>query len=202
LRQDPGLCASFFTGFIWEDGELIREPLYQSYEATVDETPKSFLVHTIDAVSAVIAYADIESIDKKYVKKFLSMQEYDSSKAKDASYLLSFDLGKGIARILTDKSMTLPDLADLYGHPWNRIRSVGYCRIWVSHPDWSPLTDAEFKFLERKITEDIRYNYSEDELELEFETIEDIRLDYGEAVRSEDASYLRVKFIPEQAEEI
>jgi hypothetical protein len=164
---------------------MIQQLEISQCEATIHETPKSFLVHTIDIVSAVMAYAHIDGIDKRYGKKFLSMQEYDPSKATAARYLFTFDLGKGIARLLTDKRMVLPDLADLYGHPWPRFRTFGYYQIWVSHPDWSPLTRTEFKFLERKITKDIRYDYSEDELQLDFET-------------SQDSSYLLVSFFQEE----
>jgi len=140
------------------------------------------LESTIDIVTAVVAYAYQTDVD---TEKFLAMQQYDASKAAGARYLVTFHLGKSIGRLLVDRTMRALDLADLFGHPWPKLETVGYSKIWVSRPDWSPLTKTEFSFLEARVTGDIRYDYGEDELELQFE-------------RSADGSFLVVYFIEEE----
>jgi hypothetical protein len=178
LRQGESCVITRNTNL---ETTLSGEPEYYYFPTPLPRAPKSILENTIDIVTAVLAYAYNTNVD---TRKFLAMQQYDASKAVGARYLFTFDLGKSVGRLFVDRRMRPLDLADLFGHPWPKLETVGYSKIWVSHPNWSTLTRAEFKFLESKITRDIRYDYGEDELELWFEP-------------SEDASYLLVYFVEE-----
>lgn len=126
--------------------------------------PELMLEGTISVVEAVCSYA---GIDGRSLDHFLGMQRYDPSQATDARYTLTFDLcGKSYARVLVDSKLETIDLADLLGHPWDDYQVAGYDRIWISHPDWSRLTDEEIQELEEQVADDLLFDYSEDEFEL------------------------------------
>ena len=131
------------------------------------EKPKLMLDGTIRVIQAISAYASMDGIA---LDPFLNMQRYNPSEAPDARYVLTFDLyGKSFARVLADSKLFLPDLADLYNHPWYDYKVVGYRCLWISHPDWSPLTNVELEQLESAVTADLRFDYSEDELTFWFD---------------------------------
>jgi hypothetical protein len=131
------------------------------------EKPKLMLDGTIHVIQAISAYASIDGIA---LAPFLDMQRYNPCEAPGASYVLTFDLyEKSYARVLADSKLFLPDLADLYNHPWYDYKVVGYWCFWISHPDWSPLTDAEIEQLESAVTADLRFDYCEDELTFWFD---------------------------------
>lgn len=150
--------------------DTLGEPAYCYHPAPIPGAPKSMLENTIDIVTAVLAYAYYTDVD---TKSFLAMQRYDASKAVGASYLLTFDLWGAVGRLIVDEGVRVVDLADLFGHPWPKLETVGYSKIWVSHLDWSVLTRAELRSLETRITRDVRYDYGDDELDLQFEPAED-----------------------------
>ena len=145
---------------------------------SLPEKPELMLEGTIRVIQAILAFA---SLDGRPLGRFLDMQQYNSSEAPDARYAFTFDLcGKAFARVLVNSLQeTLLDLADLYGYPWDDYKVAGYQSIWISHPNWSRLTGRELKQLESEVTDDLRFDYSEDELNFWFEG-------------SPDASYLFV----------
>jgi hypothetical protein len=129
--------------------------------------PKLMLEGTISVMAAVLAYA---RIDGHPFDQFLELQKYDPSQATDARYTFTFDLcGKSYARILVNSKLETIDLADLFNHPWDDYKVAGYDRIWISHPDWSHLANEELQQLEEYWTEDLLFDYSEDELNFRFE---------------------------------
>jgi hypothetical protein len=146
---------------------------------SLPEKPKLMLEGTIRVIQAILAFA---SLDGRPLGRFLDMQEYNSSEAPDARYALTFDLcGEAFARVLVNSLQeSLLDLADLYGYPWDDYKVAGYWCFWISHPDWSRLTSVELKQLESEVTDDLRFDYSEDELDFWFDD-------------SLDASYLFVR---------
>jgi len=112
--------------------------------------------------------------------QFLNMQRYVPSEAPDARYIFTFDLcGKAFARVMVNNIQNQPpDLADLYAHTYYyehkenllyAYERVGYHYFWISHPDWSPLTSEELKQLENDVTEDLLYDFDEDELNYRFD---------------------------------
>ena len=81
------------------------------------------------------------------------MQRYNPTEASNSCYVCILDLGgKAFARILADSSLIYPDLADIYDHPWNDIKTVGYRSVGVFRTDGSPLTFKQFKDLEEEVT--------------------------------------------------
>lgn len=102
--------------------------------------------------------------------RLLKMQTYDPAEACGARYAFTFDLcGKAFARALVDTKYATLDLADMNEAPWDEYRVAGYSGFDISHLDWSPLTDEERSELEEEVTNDLRFDYSEDELDISFE---------------------------------
>ena len=131
------------------------------------DQPELFIEDTIQIVIACVAYA---SMDGQRFTAFLDMQCYNPSEASDAKYMLTFDLcGKGYARILVPPKFTIPDLADLYGHPWEEHRVCGYHSISISRIDRRKMGPRDITRLEQAVTYDLRFDYSEEELELWFD---------------------------------
>ncbi|MBM4443734.1 MAG: hypothetical protein FJ020_00350 [Chloroflexi bacterium] len=136
------------------------------------DKPKLLLEGTIRVVQAIVAYAIVDGQPSDFS---LRMQRYNPSLAPDARYAFTLDLcGKAFARILVDAGLRTLDLADLHNHPLDDFQVAGYHRIWVSHPDWSPITAGELQQLEEAVTNDLRSGYSEDELAVSFQPLPDL----------------------------
>jgi len=128
---------------------------------------ENLLRGTILVVQACCAYA---ALDGQSYANFLAMQKYQPTAADDAKYALTFDLhSKAFARVLVSAKLETADLADLYGHPWSEYEICGYSCFWVSRTDGNPLSDEEIEQIEEQVTDDLRYDYSEDELEFWFD---------------------------------
>lgn len=150
--------------------ELFRDHMCR---LALPEKPKMMLDGTVLAIQAILAYTLMDGRDIP-LDHFLNMQKYNTADVTDARYVFTFDLhSKAYARVLVDEKLILPDLADLYGHPWDKYKKVGYCCLWITHSDWSPLTSAEIERLEEAVTDDLRFDYSEDELQVRFDAGED-----------------------------
>ena len=125
--------------------------------------PRLLLEGTILVVQACCIYSNMDGCS---FAEFLAMQKYDHADAHDAKYAFTFELGdKAFARILVlrqyDSNL---DLADIYGHPWIKYKIRGYHRFWVSRTDGRSLSSKEKAQIEKDVTYDLRYDYSEDEL--------------------------------------
>jgi len=133
--------------------------------------PKLMLNATIRLVEAISIYANLDGIQ---FDEFMNMQLYNPIEASNACYCFTFDIyGKACARVLADSNLILPDLADLYNHPWVDYDVVGYQSVRISHPDWSCLNSRDIKLLEDEVSDDLRFDYSEDELDFWFEIASD-----------------------------
>jgi hypothetical protein len=145
--------------------------------------PELVLEGTVSAVRMASAYLSMDGRDKA-VGQLLRMQTYDPAEATDARYVLTFDIfRKAFARILVDATLQPLDLADMYGSMWDDYKMVGFDSFWISHPDWAYLTKREAKKLEKQVTYDLRFDYTDDELEFWFDD-------------SRDKSYLVVTLLP------
>jgi hypothetical protein len=153
--------------------------------------PKELLEGTIWAVQACCAYVDM---DGRSYEDFLATQKYHVTDVMNAKYEFTFDIyGEFFARILTSKKIDpCLDLADLYGHAWHKYKVCGYNEIWVSRTDGKDLTTREKAKLEEEVTNDLRYDYSEDELSFWFDdsTIEGVLRVYVYYVEDEDEDVL------------
>ena len=121
-------------------------------------------------VLMVHASAACYTSDGRSCDDFLAMQKYDPAQSPDTRYAFTFDLyGHAYARLLVGPEIHAIDLADLYGHPWEPYKAVGYSQIWISHTDWTDLTEEELEVLDKQVTDDLRYDYTEDELDFWFD---------------------------------
>jgi hypothetical protein len=131
------------------------------------DEPQLLLEGTIDVVIGSAAYA---SLDSQSLETFLDMQMYDPSTAAGAKYALTFDLyGRAFGRILAPTKAVIPDLADLLDHPWENYAVCGYSSLWVSRIDDKSLSAKELARLEKEVTSDLRFDYTEDDLDLWFD---------------------------------
>ena len=123
---------------------------------------------TIQVVAACCAYAEL---DGSAVDEFLKMQGYDSASMEQGSYVFTLDIfDKAFGRVVTSHAVESLDLADLYGHPWHDHGVVGYLALAVGRADGSNLSAKDLVHLERSITKDLRYDYSDDELDFWFDS--------------------------------
>lgn len=143
--------------------------IFQQHLRSLDlpEKPNMLLDGTIVFVQMCAAYLEL---DGQEVIQFLERQTYDPRKSNDMPYQVTFDIHrKAYARINLPASLRPVDLADLYGAPWNDYRVVGYCDIWISRVDGVPLCPDEIAKFETVVDEDLRFDYSEDELNFWFD---------------------------------
>ena len=131
------------------------------------DEPESLLHGTILVVQACCTYA---KLDGQSIAGFLAMQKYNPAEVEDARYAFTFDLcGKAFARVLLSAKVGPIDLADLYEHPWWEYEVCGYHCFWVSRTDGDDLSDDEIELIDKEVTEDLRFDYSEDELNFWFD---------------------------------
>lgn len=132
-------------------------------------SPYLMLEGTIRLVRMCAVYANMDCLDEQFAD-FLAMQTYDPSKSIRAKYVYTFDLcGESFARLLVGSDRGIPDLADLYNNPWDDYNVVGYSHLWISRPDWGSLTTKEKDELYEIITYDLRFDYTEEELDIGYD---------------------------------
>ena len=130
-------------------------------------TPKDMLEATIDLVTICIAF---RQLDGNEVSDFLASQTYDEHDLSKSPYRLIFNIGyAAAAAVVTDRQLRSIDLADLYGIQWERLRRVGYSEFWVVRNDGLELDAEEVATLDEAITADLRFDYSEDEIDFYFD---------------------------------
>jgi len=152
-----------------KDAEADKYGLFRDHlrKLGLPDKPELLLEGTIQVVIACEAYANI---DGQSFAAFLKTQSYDPSGAVDAKYAFTFDIcGKAFGRVLLATKGAIPDLADLYNHPWQDYKVCGYHQICISRIDGRKLGRREIARLEKAVTYDLRYDYSEDELDLWFD---------------------------------
>ena len=140
--------------------------LTRRFDLEVD--PQQLLESTIDFVTASISF---QSLDGDAGPRGLGMQAYHPDPKAGGIYAITFDICRsGAARVVTSAALIEVDFADLYGMPWQRHRVVGYSEFFISRIDGVDLTSDELADLERRITGDLLFDYSEDELDFWFDT--------------------------------
>lgn len=152
-----------------KDAEANKYVLFREHlrKLGLPDNPELLLEGTIQVVIACAAYA---SIDGQSFAAFLKMQSYDPAEAADAKYAFTFDLcGKAFARVLVATKGAIPDLADLYNHPWQDYKVCGYHDVFIARIDNKKLGSREVARLEKEVTYDLRFDYSEEDLDLWFD---------------------------------
>jgi len=158
-------------------------------EVVVSGMAEELVEGTVHVVRASCAYWEIDGQSERAVR-FLKSQTYPQSNSSGNGYNLTFDIhSRALAKLVVPEGPILTDLdlADLYAFPWDAYERVGFNRLYITRMDWGELTSRELQDLEAEVEEDIRYDYSEEELDLWFEpSLEGIRLDVCLQDRDDD----------------
>lgn len=167
IKQPTDLAswaASFRLAAQADANSILRRHLGK-FDLQVD--PELLLEGTIEFVVACVA---LGNMDGRSLDGFLDLQRYDPTEAVGATYAVTFNMfGKGFARVITGGDLNSLDFADLYAMPWERCKLVGYECFWVSRTDGTDLSPVDLDLLEREVTDDLRFDYREDELDFWFD---------------------------------
>jgi hypothetical protein len=129
--------------------------------------PELLLRGTLAMVPMALVYRQMNGDD---IKQFLDMQTYDPARARDATYLLTFDLyGRAYGRIAVDRSLRECDLADMFGAAWRELELCGYHGFYITRVDGRELSPEEVAELQELVEKDLYFDYSEDELSVWFD---------------------------------
>ncbi len=133
----------------------------------LDSEPDAFLEGTIKLVRMSAAYL---TIDNRPVDKLLAMQGYNPAPNPEVLYIFTFDLcGKAFARAFAGLGENkMIDLADLFNSTWDEYQVAGYYEFFITRADQKPLLVKEIKSLIKIVKDDLYYDYSKDELDIEF----------------------------------
>ncbi len=135
-------------------------------------------------VLANIVYLSMDGQDSK---EFLERQRYWLCGDGLPHYILTFEMGVGhFGRLLADRKITGIDFADLFDHPWPPFESAGFSQVFISRLDGEPIEADEFKEIEKRVTEDMYYDFTEDEVSV---TIQPTDLDDTVVFYAHDERY-------------
>jgi len=131
------------------------------------DEPEKLVEGTILCVNVAGAYS---RNDCRAMKEFLSQQSYCPTLDPNTHYSFTFNLREQTyARIITPLKDKTLDLADLYGHPWKKFQMCGYSEIRIARVDDRSLSEAEYDQIEKTITDDIFFDFTEDEVYIAFD---------------------------------
>lgn len=149
-----------------DSAALLRQHLQR---IGLPDEPSKLIEGTILCVNVAGAYSRNEG---RAMKEFLSQQSYRPTLDPNTYYSFTFNLRQHtFARIITPLEAKTLDLADLYGHQWKEFQMCGYSEIRVARLDDTPLSKAEYDQIENTITDDIFFDYTDDEVLLAFDRI-------------------------------
>ena len=134
----------------------------------IDAKPKLLLEGTIKLVRMSAAFLSIGR--SRSIDKFLSMQSYNPDPNPETPYIFTFDLcGKAYARAFVGPGENkMIDLADLFNSPWDEYKVAGYYEFIISRADFKPLLVKEIKSLTKMVKNDLYFDFSKDELDVDF----------------------------------
>jgi hypothetical protein len=113
-------------------------------------------------LAAAMAYQQMNSLD---CEDFVKQQRYWLRGVDLPFYCLTFNLGKKhFGRLLTNKNMDGVDFADLFNHPWYPFETAGFYEVHISRLDGEPIEPEELEALELRFTEDMHYDYTDEEV--------------------------------------
>jgi hypothetical protein len=113
-------------------------------------------------LAAAMAYQQMNSLD---CEDFVKQQRYWLRGVDLPFYCLTFNLGKKhFGRLLTNKNMDGVDFADLFNHPWYPFETAGFYEVHISRLDGEPIEPEELEALELRFTEDMYYDYTDEEV--------------------------------------
>lgn len=143
---------------------LLRDQLRR---LELPDEPTKLVEGTILLVSTAAAYSANEGGG---LKEFFAQQAYRPSLDPNTYYSFTFNLRDNTyGRVITPLTKKTLDLADLWGHPWHEFKMCGYNEIRISRLDNAELSDAECARIETAITDDIYFDFTEDEVDVVFD---------------------------------
>ncbi len=166
-----------------DDMKLLRKHLNR---VGLPDEPEKLIDGTIMYMSGCCAYLNI---DGRSIEEFLAMQQYRTAVDADAHYFFTFNLlGKTFGRLVTSLYPHYVDLADLYGHPWNDFKMCGYSDFRIARVDDEDISTDEYNEIEKIVTGDILFDYSEDEIDIHVDnySIDGVLICYVQDVLPED----------------
>ena len=154
---------AFRARFAEDEGMRFKD-LIERFQLSVDAG--AMLELTVDMVTACVGFG---GLDGRPATDFLDLQRYDVL-PMESVYAYTFDMcGRGAARIVAKPDTPLLDLADMFDFPWDRLRAVGFSRFWISRTDGKGLSPDELLKLEASVIGDLRFDYGEEELSVDFD---------------------------------
>lgn len=153
----------------------------------IAEPPDVTVEATIHAVRTCIAYRSMDG--GAGCSEFLALQRYDPSTVPGARYAYTFNFGYGFGRVIIATTNQV-DLADLWDAPWFEHKVAGYSTFWISRVDGCAFTADEVAELEDDTIDDFRFDYGADELHISWDPAEDgltIQVDVHDAADVEHA---------------
>lgn len=131
------------------------------------DEPEKLIEGTLLFVNVAGAYSANEGGS---IKEFLSQQSYRPTLDPNTYYSFTFNLRQHtFARIITPLKDKTLDLADLYGHPWAKFKMCGYSEIRIARLDDADLSESEYDQIEKTITDDIFFDFTDDEVLIAFD---------------------------------
>ena len=128
----------------------------------LDGSPAAMLEGTNFLLLAIMTYC---KMDNRTCKPLIKQQRYWLCGEDLPFYCLTFIFNDGhFGRVLTDEKISFVDFADLYDHPWEKYKTVGFDRVYISRLDGDILFEDELETLTRRISEDIYFDFAEDEV--------------------------------------
>lgn len=131
------------------------------------DEPEKLVDGTIMFMTACCAYLQI---DGRSMGEILGTQAYRPDLDADSYYSLTFNLfDRAFGRVIAPRDFKCLDLADLHDFPWDDFRRCGYYDFRVARLDNKALSNLEIEEIENAITNDIRFDYSEEEVAIIFD---------------------------------
>jgi len=157
------------------------------HRLALPDEPAKLLEGTIMFVNTCCAYL---SINGQQFEDFLKQQTYRPADDTDSNYSFTFNIfDKAYARVITPIDCKCLDLADLFDHPWDEFSLCGFSSFLVSRNDGNPLSENEIEDIENIITADLRFDYTEEEVDFwtDPDSIEGVLFVYVYNVDGDDA---------------
>jgi hypothetical protein len=147
-----------------DSASLLRKHLQR---IGLPDEPEKLVEGTLLCVNVAGTYS---RNDARAMKEFFSQQAYRPTLDPNTHYSFTFNLREHTyARIITPLKAKTLDLADLYGHPWKKFKMCGYSEIRIARLDDADLSAAEYDQIEKTITDDIFFDFTDDEVLLAFD---------------------------------
>ncbi len=157
------------------DNQLVLENRLEEFVG-VNAEDAHVISATIHLVLSSVSYRLLDGIPMESIKNFLGMQAYSESNDLSRRFVFMFNLGRDLwGRIISQLEVPVMDLADLISQPWDYAQTVGYTQMCISRVDMGILSDIEIEDIKAFVTYDIRFDYSEDELDISFYVPDDLK---------------------------